>query len=426
MPVPEAPRDADPSTTPDPTEAARAEALRDWAASGAMALTGRPDAPPMAAPGRAASFVRESLDRVAELAESRSDRRPLLPDVRLLGERAVIAGLSRNAPWSCGGAFRAVRTTDGWLGLSLPRSDDLSLLPALVESDIVEDPWDALTTWARDLPTEQAVERARLLGLATASSLPGSTRDAVTVTEGGSRRTPSDRPRVLDLTSLWAGPLCAHLLAAGGAEVVKVESTRRPDGARHGPAQFFDLLHAGHRMVALDFRDPADVARLRALVRSSDLVLEASRPRALRQLGIDAEEVVADGTSWLSITAHGRRADLIGFGDDVAAGAGLVVHVEDVIAPCGDALADPLAGVAAAVAAEEALGAPAARLIDVSMHHVAASVADGKPLPHVVRREGATWWVDCDAGSFPVAEPMARTSVRAAGVLGADNAEVLR
>ncbi|NYI75520.1 CoA transferase [Nocardioides panzhihuensis] len=426
MPAPEAPRDDARPATAEPTAAARAEALRDWAASGAMALTGSTDGPPTAAPGRAASFVRESLGRVAELAESRSGGRPTLPDVRLLGERAAIAGFTRNAPWSCGGAFRTMRTTDGWLGLSLARTDDLSLVPALVEGDVAGDPWLALTAWASLLPTEQAADRAQLLGLATASSLPGPTREPVLVTEGGSRRKPSDRPRILDLTSLWAGPLCAHLLAAGGAEMVKVESTRRPEGARRGPPRFFDLLHAGHRMVALDFGDPADVARLRELVRSADLVVEASRPRALRQLGIDAAEVVADGTSWLSITAHGRHAELIGFGDDVAVGAGLAVRVDDAVVPCGDALADPLAGVAAAVAAEEALASPTARLVDVSMHHVAASVADGEPAPHVVRREGAMWWVDCDAGSFPVAEPVARVSVDAAGVLGADNVEVLR
>ncbi|HEY9562877.1 MAG TPA: hypothetical protein VIR30_03810, partial [Nocardioides sp.] len=58
-------------------------ALRDWARSGAMALTGRADGPPMAAPGRAASFVRESLDRVADLAGSRTGKRPTLPDLRL-------------------------------------------------------------------------------------------------------------------------------------------------------------------------------------------------------------------------------------------------------------------------------------------------------------------------------------------------------
>ena len=48
---------------------------------------------------------------------------------------------------------------------------------------------------------------------------------------------------VVDLSALWAGPLCGDLLARAGATVVKVESTQRPDGARRGPAEFFDLLN---------------------------------------------------------------------------------------------------------------------------------------------------------------------------------------
>ena len=42
---------------------------------------------------------------------------------------------------------------------------------------------------------------------------------------------------VVDLSALWAGPLCGGLLAGAGATVVKVESTHRPDGARRGPAR---------------------------------------------------------------------------------------------------------------------------------------------------------------------------------------------
>ncbi|WP_460794402.1 hypothetical protein [Nocardioides pacificus] len=53
------------------------------------------------------------------------------------------------------------------------------------------------------------------------------------------------------------------------------------------------------------------------------------------------EEVVAAGTSWLSITARGRASDAIGFGDDVAACAGLVVRDGDDLLPVGDASARP-------------------------------------------------------------------------------------
>jgi len=172
----------------------------------------------------------------------------------------------------------------------------------------------------------------------------------------------------VDFTSLWAGPLCANLLSLCGAEVVKVESVRRLDGARRGPPAFYDLLHGGHRSVTVDFGSPGDLDLLRRLVGRADLVLEASRARALRRLDIVAEDVVSSGTCWLSITAYGRDQDLIGFGDDVAAGAGLVTAE---LFPCGDALADPLTGVTAAAFAVEALAGRDAVVVDVSMQAVA-------------------------------------------------------
>ncbi|WRZ90036.1 CoA transferase [Streptomyces sp. NBC_01007] len=51
---------------------------------------------------------------------------------------------------------------------------------------------------------------------------------------------------MVDLSALWAGPLCAHLLGLTGARITKVESAARPDGARRGSAEFYRLLHQGH------------------------------------------------------------------------------------------------------------------------------------------------------------------------------------
>jgi hypothetical protein len=369
-------------------------ALADWAASGAMALTGRPDGPPLVAPGSPATAVREALARMG------------LDIPGLLGERAAYAALKRNGPWSCGGAMRIVPTLDGHLALSLPRPSDLSLVPALVELD-VDEPWKAVDAWARQVPTSEAAARVELLGL------PGGA--IVTTPTGGSgvtsavlgTRTVTEAPLVVDLTSLWAGPLCAHVLSTSGARVIKVESSQRPDGARQGPPAFFDLLHAGHDELVLDFTDPDQLSRLRELIVGADLVLEASRPRALRQLGIDAEAVVRDGTSWLSITARGRNSDTIGFGDDVAACAGLVVPDGEDLLPVGDALADPLAGVTAAAAAVDALGSSEARLIDVSMLHVAAATVGPTP-EHETTYTDDGWWVEDGGGRHRVVEPEAR------------------
>jgi crotonobetainyl-CoA:carnitine CoA-transferase CaiB-like acyl-CoA transferase len=196
-----------------------------------------------------------------------------------------------------------------------------------------------------------------------------------------------------------------------GARVIKVESTARPDGARSGTPTFFNLLHAGHQQVTLDFR--TDVPRLRELISGADLVLEASRPRALRQLGIVAEDVVASGTSWLSITAGGRCSDAVGFGDDVAASAGLVVRLEDgQPVPAGDALADPVAGVMAAVAARRALASADARLVDVSMRHVIAETLDTpdavEPALPAVPGPDDSWWLESGEGLVRVDPPRRR------------------
>jgi len=69
--------------------------------------------------------------------------------------------------------------------------------------------------------------------------------------------------------------------------------------------------------VLLDFTSPEGLSALRALVAQADVVVEASRPRALEQLGIDAWS--GGARVWVSITGHGRNEPVrVGFGDDAA------------------------------------------------------------------------------------------------------------
>jgi crotonobetainyl-CoA:carnitine CoA-transferase CaiB-like acyl-CoA transferase len=189
--------------------------------------------------------------------------------------------------------------------------------------------------------------------------------------------------RVIDLSSLWAGPLCGRLLVAGGADVVKVEAVDRPDGARLGPAGFFDLLNAGKRSVALDLRTDEGRRQLATLISRADIVIEASRPRALSQMGIDAHRALTGSgpTVWVSITGHGRRAgNRVGFGDDAAVEGGLVSWDDDGPCFCADAVADPITGLTAAAAAVDALATGGRWLLDVAMSDVARSLA-GPTLP---------------------------------------------
>ncbi|HVW34456.1 MAG TPA: CoA transferase, partial [Acidimicrobiia bacterium] len=201
---------------------------------------------------------------------------------------------------------------------------------------------------------------------------------------------------VADLSSLWAGPVCSRILQQAGARVIKVESIPRPDGARRGPAAFFDRLHAGQESVALDFAGAGGRAILRRLLGAVDVVIEGSRPRALEQLGISALELLgisgrrppgAPGpgpartgpeggpTVWVSITGYGREGagrDKVAFGDDAAAAGGLVAWDAD--GPCflADAIADPCTGLVAAAATLSALSAGGRWLVDVALRDVAA------------------------------------------------------
>lgn len=345
----------------------------DWTASGCRELTGRHDGVGLPAPGAPASSARAGLAVLGSYTAAR------VPGVQVLGERAALAGLRRNAPFSPGGTFRALRARDGWLGISLARPSDIELLPALMQTEQAREPWRALASWIEEQAVTAAAARAHLLGLPAAiipERIPPEQRPPVLVTPGGPRGRQSQQLTVVDLTSLWAGPLCARLLGRAGLRIVKVESRQRPDGARQGTAEFFHRLHDGHEFLQLDFA--TERSTLANLVAEADVLLEASRPRALAHLGIDPAEHVARGTIWASITAYGRSGDAamrVGFGDDVAAGAGLVAWLDGHPVPVGDAIADPLAGVHAAAAVAIALAGDIGCLLDVSMHAVAARAA---------------------------------------------------
>ncbi len=412
----------------DVRNVAETDAGRAWAASGGLWLTGTDGSAPSYAGAGAGAVAAHLLTLATPLL--RADRVAVAPTVRVLGERAACAGLGRRGSCSCGGASRLLPATDGWLALTLARDEDLDLVPALVEGDVVGEAWETVARWAAGRPVADCVARARLLSLACAEvgAGPATPGPAVRASVGG-RRTPRERPRVLDLTSLWAGPLAAHLLGLGGADVVKVESSRRLDGARRGTPSFFDLLHSGHRSLVLDLTDPGDRARLQELARGADLVLEASRPRALARLGLHAEELVAGGVTWVSLTAHGRQAGAadIGFGDDVAAGAGLVGRSPDggrIF--CGDAVADPLTGLCAGLAALIALRGDRARLVDVAMDRVAAVAAGVAVGPGRIAPFGDGWVLENEAGTHPVLRPRARVPRGVAAAAGADTAAVLR
>jgi CoA-transferase family III len=377
-----------------------------WAASGAMALTGHPSGPALVPP---ASVVPAALAMAEELVTTTEQlgRTVEMDVLALLGERAAINGLARQGRRSCGGATELWRAADGWLAVALPRPEDLELLPPWLG---VQDRDEARAVIAAR-PAAEVVAAGAELGLAVARLGEVAAGAGPTLRLFGAGDVPAPRPLpdmvVLDMSSLWAGPLAGHLIGLAGGRVVKVESVRRPDGARRGPSAFFDLLHAGQESVALDLDDPGDVDALRRLVSWADVVIEASRPRALRHLGVDAAAEAARGAVWLSITGYGREVGALGriaFGDDAAVAGGLVAGPAQDPVFCADAIADPLSGVLGALAVLACLSAGRSAVIDLAMSRVAAWCAR--------RRPTAPDW------SGPVAVPRTRPARGVAAPLG--------
>ncbi|KAA1251273.1 CoA transferase [Mycobacterium simiae] len=368
-----------------------------WGSSGLAYLTGLPGGPP--------DFSRANiLGRVETIAADAAT---------LLTGRAGLLQLTRRGRVSAGGATQLLAAANGWLAITLSRADDVDAIPALVHADCVpEDPWPTLQRWAATCAVSTIVEQAQLL------DIPAAALAEATATPPRVRRiAPPGSPRaaagllVADLSSMWAGPLCAQWLARAGAIVVKVESPRRPDGTRAGNRAFFDWINGGKLSYCLDFDQSAE--QLRALLEVADVVIEGSRPAALarRRLGLDYL-APRRGRIWLRITGHGQASGRPAFGDDAAVAGGLVGSAADGPVFCGDAIADPLTGLEASLAVAESLSRGGGELIDVSLASVAATYA---ALP-----------VTASASAQPAPPPAPPPPSRAAAELGADNAMVYR
>ncbi|CAB4618441.1 unannotated protein [freshwater metagenome] len=341
----------------------------------------------------AVGFAEQAIARHAGLG-----LRPIGAGAELLSQRSLFTDSWTRRQVSMGGHCRLLRTADGWCAVHLPRRDDVELLPAWlgVHDSADEVAWEELTEVLSLRPTSEVVRSGQELGLAI-SALPNGEdeqlRDRGTTNPArpwiqrrvGTRRSDAslDGARVVDLSSLWAGPLCSRILTEAGAKVVKVESSTRPDASRDGDRALFDWLHAGQEFLSIPLEEPSGVDELAALLEQADVVIEGSRPRALDRLGIVPAEIVAkrSGTVWLSITAYGRCGpwrDWVGFGDDAAVAGGLVdLDASGVPSFVGDAVADPLTGLLAAAIVADAFGRGGGVTIDVALREVARSAATG-------------------------------------------------
>lgn len=387
-----------------------AEVAALWGRSGAQWLTD----PTVAVPGR---LVRRTCGLVGSLDGRGAGLAGLVPasGLGLLAERAAFMGLPPSGSTSAGGASRLIRAGDGWLVLTLARPDDEQLVPAWLETDLdaATDLWCQVEALVADRSVADLSQRALLLGLPCgAFGEFTDDRPAIANRHGDAPASDIADAIVVNLAALWAGPLCADILARLGARVITVESTRRPDGGRRAP-KFFRALHGRSESVALDLASPSGRRALEQLLHAADVVIEGSRPRALEQMGIDAPALVATGPKvWLSITSHGRAPGVrhrVGFGDDTAAAAGLVGWSGDEPRFIADAVADPLTGLTAAHTAAELADRGGRWIADIALSRVASSVTGG--------------WV---APTSPSERPRPRDDPGAAMPLGRDTDRILR
>ena len=115
-----------------------------------------------------------------------------------------------------------------------------------------------------------------------------------------SAATPLAGVRVLDFGRFVSGSYASMLLAALGADVVKVESGPLGDPYRtqgtvfvDGESALFQALNVGKRSMCVDLRSAEGRAAVEALLATSDVFIENGRPGALRGLGLDSESVAA-------------------------------------------------------------------------------------------------------------------------------------
>jgi crotonobetainyl-CoA:carnitine CoA-transferase CaiB-like acyl-CoA transferase len=129
---------------------------------------------------------------------------------------------------------------------------------------------------------------------------------------------PLDGLRVVDLSTMLAGPYATMLLADLGADVVKVEPPRgdgtrragpfRADDGPEGLAGYFQSVNRGKRGVVLDLKTPTDHERLLELVRRADVLVENYSAGVMDRLGLSYERLAVENPRLV-------YAALRGFGD---------------------------------------------------------------------------------------------------------------
>jgi crotonobetainyl-CoA:carnitine CoA-transferase CaiB-like acyl-CoA transferase len=171
--------------------------------------------------------------------------------------------------------------------------------------------------------------------------------------------------RVLDVSTILAGPLCCQILGDYGADVIKVEHPSKPDGMRgHGPSRdgvplWWKEIGRNKRTIGLDLKSPDGAEVLRRLAATSDILVENFRPGVLEGWGLGPHELraVNPGLIMVRVTGFGQTgpyAHRAGFGTLAEAMSGFADLTGQPDGPPtlpAFGLADTICGIAASSAA---------------------------------------------------------------------------
>jgi crotonobetainyl-CoA:carnitine CoA-transferase CaiB-like acyl-CoA transferase len=222
--------------------------------------------------------------------------------------------------------------------------------------------------------------------------------------------------RIMDLTAFWAGPAGSLVLGSLGADVVKVEGLKRPDGMRFAGGKpptvdhwwetgsVFLAVNQNKRDVTLELGTAEGDRLARQLVGSCDVVMENFSPRVMTNLGLDWDVVSSVNPNALMVRMpafglDGPWRDRVGFAQTMEQVSGMAWLTGEAqgapVIPRG--ACDPIAGLHAAFATivglEHRRRSGAGALIEVTMVEAALNVAAQLVVEHsaygrVMMRDG--------------------------------------
>ncbi|MFH0297313.1 CaiB/BaiF CoA-transferase family protein [Bradyrhizobium sp. 31Argb] len=236
---------------------------------------------------------------------------------------------------------------------------------------------------------------------------------------------------VVDLSQFLSGPYCCLRLLDLGARVIKVERPESGDLSRRlylsdaeigGDSTIFHAINRGKESLALDLKDPNDLAALRTLLARADVVVQNFRPGVIERIGLDYNAVRALNPRivYASITGYGKEGPWVQRpGQDLLAQSrsGVMwLNGDDAQGPVpfGLAVADMMAG---ATMAQGVLAALVRRgvtgegahvetslleaLIDFQLEVLTVHLNDGGRLPSRSARRSAHAYLAAPYGVYP-------------------------